>query len=74
MAYISQLKYEDASDKTKKVIDEWVKEHGPLTNMKETLIHSRPAFHALMEWFPLEAEISGGKSCQFFLLCNIDDK
>ena len=29
MAYISQLKYEDASDKTKKVIDEWVKEHGP---------------------------------------------
>lgn len=57
MAYISQLKYEDASGETKKVIDEWVNEHGPLTNMKETLIHSIPAFHALMEWFPLEAEI-----------------
>ena len=57
MAYISQLKYEDALPSTKKVIDEWVAKHGPLTNMKETLIHSVPAFHALMEWFPLEETI-----------------
>ena len=69
MAYISQLKYEDAPDKTKKVIDEWVKKHGPLTNMKETLIHSIPAFHALMEWFPLEEEIEsflGERAVNFF--------
>ena len=69
MAYISELKYEDASGETKKVIDEWVKEHGPLTNMKETLIHSIPAFHALMEWFPLEAEIEsflGERAVNFF--------
>ena len=69
MAYISQLKYEDASGETKKVIDEWVKEHGSLTNMKETLIHSLPAFHALMEWFPLEAEIEsflGERAVNFF--------
>lgn len=69
MAYISQLKYEDASGETKKVIDEWVKERGPLTNMKETLIHSIPAFHALMEWFPLEAEIEsflGERAVNFF--------
>ena len=58
MAYISQLKYENAPEKTKRVIDEWVAAHGPLTNMKETLIHSLPAFHALMEWFPLEEEIN----------------
>ena len=44
MAYITQLKYENASPETKMVIDEWVKVHGPLTNMKETLIHSLPAF------------------------------
>lgn len=69
MARISQLKYKDADDTTKKVIDEWVKAHGPLTNMKETLIHSIPAFHALMEWFPLEAEIEsflGERAVNFF--------
>ena len=69
MAYISQLKYENADDKTKKVIDEWVASHGPLTNMKETLIHSIPAFHALMEWFPLEEEIEsflGARAVNFF--------
>ena len=69
MAYITQLKYENASPETKMVIDEWVKVHGPLTNMKETLIHSLPAFHALMEWFPLEAEIEsflGERAVNFF--------
>ncbi len=84
MAYISQLKYEDAPKETQKIIDEWVKVHGPLTNMKETLIHSLPAFHALMEWFPLEAEIEsflGERAVNFFcyaisttndcLLCSI---
>lgn len=69
MAYISQLKYDDAPAATKKVIDEWVKEHGSLTNMKETLIHSVPAFHALMEWFPLEETIEeflGERAVNFF--------
>ena len=69
MAYISQLKYEDALPSTKKVIDEWVAKHGPLTNMKETLIHSVPAFHALMEWFPLEETIEaflGERAVNFF--------
>ncbi len=61
MPYISQLKYENADEKTRRVIDEWVAVHGPLTNMKETLIHSIPAFHALMEWFPLE------EACEAFL-------
>lgn len=69
MAYISQLKYENADEKTRKVIDEWVAGHGPLTNMKETLIHSIPAFYALMEWFPLEEEIEaflGERAVNFF--------
>ena len=69
MAYISQLEYDQADEKTKKVIDDWVSTHGPLTNMKKTLIHSIPAFHALMEWFPLEAEIEsflGERAVNFF--------
>ena len=27
--------------------------HARMTNMKRTLLHSLPAFHALMEWYPL---------------------
>lgn len=57
MAYISQVKYEDSSDEVKKEIDCQIKEHGRITNMKLTLLHSLPAYHALMEWFPLESEI-----------------
>ena len=69
MARITQLEYEDADEATKKVIDDWVSVHGPLTNMKKTLVHSIPAFHALMEWFPLEEEIEsflGERAVNFF--------
>ena len=54
MAYISKVNYEDASDEVKGLIDKQIKEHGKITNMKLTLLHSVPAYHALMEWFPLE--------------------
>jgi alkylhydroperoxidase family enzyme len=30
-----------------------VRNHARMTNMKRTLIHSLPAFRALMEWYPL---------------------
>ena len=33
MAYISQLEYEQADEKHKKVIDEWVSVHGPLKHL-----------------------------------------
>ena len=69
MAYISQLTYESAPAETRVQIDEWVKKHGPLTNMKWTLVHSLPAFHALMEWFPLEETIEkflGERAVNFF--------
>lgn len=57
MAYISQVTYETASDEVKKQIEYQEKEHGRITNMKLTLLHSLPAYHALMEWFPLEETI-----------------
>jgi alkylhydroperoxidase family enzyme len=28
-----------------------------MTNMKRTLLHSMPAFHALMEWYPLRDSV-----------------
>lgn len=57
MAYISKVEYETASEEVKKLIDEQIKDHGRITNMKLTLLHSIPAYHALMEWFPLEKTI-----------------
>jgi alkylhydroperoxidase family enzyme len=33
--------------------DETVRTQGRITNMKRTLLHSMPAFRALMEWYPL---------------------
>lgn len=69
MAYISQVEYETASEEVKKEIDKQIKEHGRITNMKLTLLHSLPAFHALMEWFPLEETIEkflGERAVNFF--------
>lgn len=69
MAYISKVKYEDASDAVKHEIDEQIRTHGKITNMKLTLLHSLPAYHALMEWFPLEETIEaflGERAVNFF--------
>lgn len=69
MAYISQVTYENASDAVKYEIDKQIREHGKITNMKLTLLHSLPAYHALMEWFPLEETIEaflGERAVNFF--------
>lgn len=69
MAYISLVNYDTASEEVRKEIDYQVKEHGRITNMKLTLLHSLPAYHALMEWFPLEATIKeflGERAVNFF--------
>ena len=50
MAHISQVTYENASEEVKKLIEEQIKDHGRITNMKLTLLHSIPSYHALMEW------------------------
>lgn len=69
MAYISQVTYENSSDAVKHEIDEQIRSHGRITNMKLTLLHSLPAYHALMEWFPLEETIEaflGERAVNFF--------
>lgn len=69
MAYISKVKYEEASDEVKSLIDEQIRVNGKITNMKLTLLHSIPAYHALMEWFPLEKTIEkflGERAVNFF--------
>ncbi len=69
MAYISQVEYDTASEEVKKEIDDQIRKHGRITNMKLTLLHSLPAYHALMEWFPLEETIEaflGERAVNFF--------
>lgn len=53
MARIEQLPYESAPPAAREAYEEHERRHGRMTNMKRTLLHSLPAFHALMEWYPL---------------------
>lgn len=55
MAFIEPIHYENASAKQRAAWDEHAK-IGRITNMKRTLLHNVPAFHALMEWYPLRDE------------------
>lgn len=69
MAYISQVAYETASPEQRAEIDQQIRAHGRITNMKLTLLHSLPAFRTLMEWYPLEAELEsflGERAVNFF--------
>jgi hypothetical protein len=69
MAYISQVEYENASEEVKAQFDDQIKKHGRITNMKKTLLHSVPAFKALMEWYPLEKEVEkflGERATNFY--------
>lgn len=69
MAYISKVNYEEASQEVKALIDEQIQVNGKITNMKLTLLHSIPAYHALMEWVPLEKTIEaflGERAVNFF--------
>lgn len=53
MARIDPIRYEDAPPDAQAAHDEHQQHVGRITNMKRTLLHSVPAFHALMEWYPL---------------------
>ncbi len=56
MARIAPAEYNTASPAMKKEFDEQLKRNGRITNMKKTLLHSLPAFHALMQWYDLRDE------------------
>src|SRR5438093_2476157 len=53
MSRVPPLTYDSASPQARQAHDDHVAQHARITNMKRTLLHSLPAFHALMEWYPL---------------------
>jgi alkylhydroperoxidase family enzyme len=53
MPRIHPIEYAEATPDVRATHDDVVREHGRITNMKRTLLHSPPAYHALMEWYTL---------------------
>jgi alkylhydroperoxidase family enzyme len=53
MPRIEPLEYDSAPETARAAWDEHEHTLGRMTNMKRTLLHSPPAFHALMEWYTL---------------------
>jgi alkylhydroperoxidase family enzyme len=53
MPRIAPLDSEAAPPEVRAAADAHVRNHARMTNMKRTLLHSLPAFNALMEWYPL---------------------
>ncbi len=53
MPRISPIERESANAAQRAAYDDTVSSQGRITNMKRTLLHSLPAFRALMEWYPL---------------------
>jgi alkylhydroperoxidase family enzyme len=53
MPRIPPLDNEAAPPDARAAAEAHVRNHARMTNMKRTLLHSLPAFHALMEWYPL---------------------
>jgi alkylhydroperoxidase family enzyme len=55
MSYnIPMTNYETADETVRREYDDQFAKHGRITNMKRTLLHSVPAFHAYMEWYTLK--------------------
>ena len=53
MSRIAPLEIDAAPADAKAAADAHVRSHARMTNMKRTLLHSLPAFEALMQWYPL---------------------
>ncbi len=57
MTRIAPLDDKAASPEARAAAEAHVRDHARLTNMKRTLLHSVPAFQALMEWYPLRETV-----------------
>src|ERR1700678_4561326 len=57
MARIEPIDLDSASPEAKQAFDEGVKKFGRMTNMKQTLLRSLPAYDALMTWYPLREHL-----------------
>lgn len=53
MPRIPTLERDQLSGEVADVFDDGVVRYSRMTNMKRTLLHSLPAYHALMTWYPL---------------------
>src|SRR5215510_3718925 len=53
MPRIAPLEREQAAGEARAAFDEGVSRWGRMTNMKRTLLHSVPAYRALMQWYNL---------------------
>jgi alkylhydroperoxidase family enzyme len=53
MPRIAPLDIDAAAPDARAAAEAHVRTHARMTNMKRTLLHSLPAFKALMEWYPL---------------------
>lgn len=53
MARITPVDYEHAPAAARAAHEQHERDYGRMTNMKRTLLHSLPSFHALMEWYPM---------------------
>ena len=53
MPRVPQISYDSAPPEVREAHDDHIRRHARITNMKRTLLNSLPAFHALMEWYPL---------------------
>lgn len=57
MAYVSQVRYEEATPEQKKEFHDQIEKHGRITNMKKTLLHHVPSFKVLMGWYTLQEDV-----------------
>ncbi len=53
MSRIDPVEYDSAPPDARAASEDHERYHGRMTNMKRTLLHSLPAFHALMAWYTL---------------------
>src|SRR5215212_11620260 len=53
MSRIAPVEREDAPSEVQSAFEEGLAKWGRMTNMKRTLLHSLPAYRALMQWYPL---------------------
>ncbi len=53
MPRITPLEFEQTTGEVRDTFAQGLVKYGRMTNMKRTLLHSLPSYHALMEWYPL---------------------
>lgn len=59
MSRIVPVEWEQTSGEARAAFDEGLAAWGRMTNMKRTLLHSLPAYRALMQWYALFDTVKG---------------